>query len=470
MPSRMPKTIALVLSFAVCAGATSAAGHDARGHNAIQELLRQVDELRSKLDDASGEDAAEIARLRRVVETLDKKLAELEARTQAEPEAPSDPRGASGQHQDVTGSFIEEGSFDKSIEIPGTSLAFRFGGYAKLDFIQDFDAIGNRSEFQTSSIPVAGSPGSNVGGATTIQAKETRLNIDVRSPTPAGNFRVFVEGDFYGDGNAFHLRHSYGVLGHLLGGQTWTTFMDIDAVPDTIDFEVPDSSIFVRQALIRWEQSIAKKLRWGVAVEDPHPEISNPAGLDGVAQSTMPDIVTRIKYTRAPSRFVSIAGIVRQIRFNADAGTSNPSATGWGVNVTGRWRTVGSDALTWQVALGDGISRYIEAYEGFGYDAVLSADGDLQLIPAKSFVLGYRHYWRSDLRSTVSFALARLDNQPAQPTDAIHQVRSPHLNLIWSPWHLVEIGGEVMWGERIDKNDGEGTATRFQLGVKFMFN
>jgi hypothetical protein len=246
--------------------------------------------------------------------------------------------------------------------------------------------------------------------------------------------------------------------------------MDIDAVPDTIDFEVPDSSVFVRQAIIRWEQPIANKMRWGIAVEDPDPQILNPAGLDGESRATMPDIVSRIKYAQESSRFFTLAGIVRQIRFAGGAGAADASATGWGVNFSGRWRVIGSDALTWQVVFGRGIGRYIESFEGLGYDAALTSEGDLQMIPAKSFVLGYRHYWRSDLRTTVSFALARLDNEPAQPTDAIHQVRSPHLNLIWSPWHLVEIGGEIMWGERLDKDDGKGTATRFQLGMKFMFN
>jgi hypothetical protein len=43
------------------------------------------------------------------------------------------------------------------------------------------------------------------------------------------------------------------------------------------------------------------------------------------------------------------------------------------------------------------------------------------------------------------------------------------VNLFWSPWELVLIGGEVMWGERINKDGSRGDATRLQFAVKFKF-
>ena len=76
-----------------------------------------------------------------------------------------------------------------------------------------------------------------MNGYVNFNAKETRFNFDVRSPTPVGNVRGFIEVDFYGSESTLHMRHAYGVIGNFLAGQTWSTFMDITARPVTIDFE-----------------------------------------------------------------------------------------------------------------------------------------------------------------------------------------------------------------------------------------
>jgi hypothetical protein len=89
---------------------------------------------------------------------------------------------------------VEEGVIPKSIRIPGTELALKLGGYAKVDFIQDFDAIGNHDDFQTSSIPVEGTDAAAESGRTNIHARETRVNFDLSSHGKE-KFRVFVEGD-----------------------------------------------------------------------------------------------------------------------------------------------------------------------------------------------------------------------------------------------------------------------------------
>ena len=76
---------------------------------------------------------------------------------------------------------VEEGLFPKSFKIPGTDLSLAIGGYVKVDFIQDFSGIGDAYEFKTNSIPVEGSAGADQGGRTTIHARETRFNLDLRS-------------------------------------------------------------------------------------------------------------------------------------------------------------------------------------------------------------------------------------------------------------------------------------------------
>jgi hypothetical protein len=403
----------------------------------------------------------------------DTKPTEPEGATQTAPPPEQKEPTPDEEHVDETGHWVETGDFAKSIRIPGTSVSFKVGGYAKLDFIQDFDYVGNMDEFKTKTIPVEGDPNAELGGGNNIHARESRVNFDFRSKTPRGNFRAFVEADFYGDGNSLKLRHAYGTLGHLLGGHTWTTFMDISARPKTVDFEGADSSVFVRQGLIRWEQPIGGGFRWGIAVEDPDPQISNPTMFDGEVRSTVPDVVSRFRLDWDKGSHVQLAGIARQLRFDRlSSQGSDATATGWGVNFTGIWKLgkAKRDSFNWQVAFGRGVSRYIHAVDGEDYDAVLSPDGALQLVPSRNYVIGYRHFWTPTVRSGVIFAMAEFDNQPAQTSDAIRRVRSPHLNLFWSPWPQVDIGAEVMWGERVNKDGAKGTATRFHFAMKYKFN
>ena len=46
-----------------------------------------------------------------------------------------------------------------------------------------------------------------------VHARETRVNLDLRSHGGPHPVRAFIEGDFFGDNNAFRLRHGFGEYG-----------------------------------------------------------------------------------------------------------------------------------------------------------------------------------------------------------------------------------------------------------------
>src|SRR5688500_12445200 len=56
------------------------------------------------------------------------------------------------------------------------AFVFKPGGRVKLDVIRDFKPIGSEDSFDTRTIPVDGSRGTN----SNVHAKETRLNLDIR--------------------------------------------------------------------------------------------------------------------------------------------------------------------------------------------------------------------------------------------------------------------------------------------------
>jgi hypothetical protein len=360
--------------------------------------------------------------------------------------------------------LVEKGLFPKSINIPGTDASFGIGGYAKVDFIKDFDSIGNAYDFQTNSIPVAGSAAADLDGRSTIHARETRLNLEIRA---AKRFRAFVEGDFYGDGNSFRLRHAYGEFGRLLGGQTWSTFQDISARPLTIDFEGPDGEIFVRQAPLRWTQPSRRPSR-AIAVENLTPTSRCRRG-DGRRAERSAGLLTTLRLTGGKGH-AQLGGILRQLRFDGEGDSPDVSTTGWGGHLSFNVKPFGKDELMGQVVYGEGIARYVESLSGQSADATFDAAGDLEALPVTAVVVGFIHHWSSTLKSGISYAVADVDNADSQSASAISRTRDFRVNLVYTPFRLVDVGGEALWGRRDNKDGSYGEAWRGQFAVIYRFN
>lgn len=363
---------------------------------------------------------------------------------------------------------LEEGFIPGSIKLPGTDLALKIGGYVKVDFIQDFDPIGNVYQFKTDSIPVSGPTTDTEGGQTTIHARETRFVFDLQGKTPKGKVRAFFEGDFYGDNNTFRIRHAYGEFGNLLGGQTWTTFMDISARPRSLDYEGPDAEIFVRQAMLRWTQPLSPHWKLALAVEQSGSQFATPSGMTGSARNNTPDFPVALTYTKPRGHF-QLAGIVRQIRFDGTGASPDASATGLGLNSTFRVNTVGKSGLMGQFAFGNGLGRYIESMSGQNVDAVFRGN-KLKALPARSAVIGYEQHWNAHWQSNFAAAFAGTSSDASQPATTIRQTRDIRGNLIWSPYKMVELGAEVLYGRRENRDGSDGKALRFQFSMIVHFN
>jgi hypothetical protein len=351
-----------------------------------------------------------------------------------------------------------EESSEGVFRIPNSKATIGIGGFARLDLIHDFDAIGSEDGFDPATIPTDGTEGEG----TRLHAKWTRLNVDFRRPTRRGPARIFIETDFFDDDKALRIRHAYGSVGPLLAGQTWTTFMDEDAIPPTLDLEEPRAYVFVRHGLIRWSSEGGKRLRWALALEEPDSEIEAPVGIPGSSEDAWPDLTGRVRWNLGASH-LQAAAFVGQARFRADAGPKD-DATVWGLSLTGRFATVGLDTLRFQLAYGDGLARY----HG-GLAAAPDGNGRLEAIPTTSTMLAYQHYWHRRLSSNLVGSYGVEDNTAGQSPDALHTVGYAALNLVWEFAEKISFGGEYLYGSREDKDGASGTANRLLFVFKFDF-
>ena len=346
----------------------------------------------------------------------------------------------------------------KGIQFTNGDYTWKLGGYIKVDVIHDFDEIGSTDSFDPRTIPT--SDANDPGDSTRIHARQSRLNLDVSGPTSVGPFRAFVEGDFFSDQNGFRMRHAYGTVGPVLGGQTWSTFMDEDAMPETIDFESPIAFPLIRQAQVRWTRKSESGNYWAISLEDPDSDIIAPAGVTGESDEPLPDVNGRVHWKNSRGH-VQLGLFGGMARFDPDVGSTDDVAL-WGLNLSTKVATVGEDSAIAQVTYGEGVGRY----RG-GTTAAPDADGDLEAIPTVGLLGSYEHHWSDEFRSTIMYSWGEGDIPDGAPATANEELTYGAVNLIWQFCNRAWAGIEYLYGTRDTFDDEEGSANRLQLALRF---
>jgi hypothetical protein len=343
-------------------------------------------------------------------------------------------------------------------QIPKTETRLKIGGYVKLDFIHDFNPIASPDFFDVSKIPTDGSEGQS----THLHAKETRLNLDVRTDTKVGELRAFIEGDFYGTNGALRLRHAFVEIGgKWLAGQWWSNFMDESMIPNTLDFEKPGAYLFARNPMLRYKLAVSKDAYFGIAVEEPHANAQNPAQA-GDFENPLPDLTARYRLTKSWGH-LQLSGFVAKLTYRFDAGGTDDVSL-YGGAVSGQLNFAKTDKFFYQVAYGPGVARF----RG-GLSAGLNAAGELEALTDLGFTLGVEHHWSPSLYSVVVFNHGEVDNTEGQPFSSASLVSYAAADLIWNFTPKAFVGVEYLWGMRKDLDESDGTANRVQLSVRYSF-
>jgi DcaP outer membrane protein len=351
------------------------------------------------------------------------------------------------------------------ILIPGTATSFKIGGYAKMDAIVDPKLAGNPDQFVTSSIPVNVPSGANTSSFN-LHGRQTRFNVDFRRPGENVPVRIFVETDFFGSGGetAFRMRHAYGQARNLLAGWTWSTLVDADTTPDTLDNMSPNGASKTRQPQVRYTVPMPGGNSLAVAVEKPNAEIS----IEGVSNvNPFPDVIVRYRH-ETPSGHLQIGGVLRQIGGASASANSNRTVFGSGARLTGGIKVLAGDYLVFGASYGHGMAHYIDVLSGLGLDAAANAtQTDLTALPAFGGYGGYQHRWSRTLRSTVTYGFAQVTNSPAQDDSVFNYGHYASGNIIWRPSRTGEVGVEYLFGEHAQKGGATATASRLQFSLKY---
>ena len=356
--------------------------------------------------------------------------------------------------------------------IPNTGTVVTVSGYVKGSVIHDFDKIASPAKFITKDIVVNGQPPGEPSHRTTFTANASRFIIGSSTPTDIGKLTTLISMDFFGNSTDAspdpRLRQAWGQLddflagGGLRAGQSWSTWDDVSALPETMDFEGPNGSQQTRQPLVRWTRDFQDTYTLWIAVEDPDYSIEN-----GDNKTNWPDTIVSLNWHGGWGH-LKPAFMGRVIKGDSVGGNTD-TKFGWGAQLAGIINVpllAEKDNFKFQVVYGGGISSYNN--DGGFNDAVFDGN-DLKAIYSFQGYGAFQHWWLESLRSNAVFGWVDVDNRSVQPGDALDRTLYVAVNLVWSPIKQMDIGGEYLWGQRKNKNDDDGEANRIQFSAKFNF-
>ncbi len=305
-----------------------------------------------------------------------------------------------------------------------------------------------------------------------FHARQSRFALATNTDVDGASLKTYIEMDFMvtpnGDeriSNSYtpRLRHAFLQYNNWLFGQTWSTFMDVNALPETLDFiGNTDATIFVRQTMVRYTHG-----NFQFALENPESTVT-PFGGDARIVSDdngLPDAVVRYNYSSG-NLSLTVAGLIRQLQY-ADGVAVDDTENAFGISVSGVYK-IGKDDIKFLVNSGSGIGRYVGLNISSG--AVLNAQNELEAIDTTAYSMAYRHFWNDQWRSSITYSAIDIDNDTALTgTGVSNNAYSVRANLLYSPTNRLTLGGELSLAEREIESGASGRMNRLQFSAELTF-
>lgn len=362
---------------------------------------------------------------------------------------------------------------------------FEVYGFLQTDYVQDFKRVNPAWDdtLRPSKIPTTtGQFGSD--GQAIISVRQSRFGVKGALPVNDQFLNTKFEIDMFGVGvdegqTTIRLRHAYGEYGKWLAGQTHSLFMDIDTFPNVIDYWGPNGMVFLRNPQIRYNFMKGNQ-EFMMAIEKPGNDI-DPGQIRTIDPSIgnsikndekFPDLTASWKMSRDWGYFRA-AGILRSIGYESVGQPNNKPKgreTGYGLNLTSNIKAKDKDKLILGFVYGRGIASYMN--DG-GTDMApdgTAGDPRAKVIPLMGINVYYDHYWSEKYSTSIGYARTQVDNGGLQTGDAFKKAEYASVNLLSYPARNVLVGGEVLYGNRQDKDGSFGDDVRTQISFKYNFS
>jgi hypothetical protein len=318
--------------------------------------------------------------------------------------------------------------------------------------------------------------------------RQSRLGVRSFTPTDLGELKTIFEFELFGTGvdagqTTFRLRHAWGELPKFGAGQTWSTFMDPDVFPNSLEYWGPNGTVWFRNVQARWMPVHNGDTHLWLALErpgasaDPGNYSSRIQLQDVQARFPLPDFSAQYRMGQKWG-YLQAAGLVRYLKWddlNPGGEDLSGDATGWGIDISSNIKFA-KDVLKLQFVYGEGIENYMnDAPVDVGVKVDNPADPHSPIqgkaLPVTGIVAFLDHTWSDKVTSSLGYSRIDIDNSNGQGANAFKTGQYALVNALYYPTAGVMLGPELQWGRRDNNSDGWNVDdVKIQFSFKYNFS
>ncbi|WP_423186556.1 DcaP family trimeric outer membrane transporter [Alishewanella sp. d11] len=356
-----------------------------------------------------------------------------------------------------------------------------YGGFVKLDMMYnetDGEIAGVGRDFYVPALtPIGGKSTSRFdaharqsrfffGTATDLGNGEKmvgRLEFDMMTSSNGNDERTT-------NGYSPVIRHAFVTYKNWTVGQTWSNFMDLQSLPDTLDFVGnADAAIFIRQAQVRYTNG-----NFSIAVENPESTVGRFGSGSRITtdDNATPDLTFGYNFKTQNASF-RLGGLLRQIAIDGtyDGVAYDDSITSYGVSLSGKFNFANKNDIRFTLNHGKGLGRYVglNTFNGAVLTSATSA-AELEAIDATSFSVAYRHLWNDQWRSTFLYSMLSASNDVSLTGAGVTKsTHSYSANALYQFNPKFMMGIEYKFANREVESGLDGDMHRIQFSAKYDF-
>ena len=345
------------------------------------------------------------------------------------------------------------------------------GGYLQTKIEYDFDKAVANVDFLPSAIQRNGAPSSQYRMDMSNSTLFLKL---VGSSRLLGDFVLFTSADWRGNGLGLKLRNAYMSTNYFTFGYTVGSFMDINAVPTTIDYGGPCGMTFYRATQLMLKYGFDFGLSMGIALEAPDVNATGGEFVDVGAQRC-PNIPIYVQYclNNDINNHIRLGAIMRDISYTDKVNGVDTDKVGWGAQAS-ILATMGKLQINGQFTVGEGIGSLVNNISNIGVDVVPNptSPGKAMMLTSESWYAGVQYNFSSKWFASATYSQTVLHSRngyaEAHP-EGFRKGQYAVANVFYNVSQNLQVGIEYLHGWRVDFDKRTLNANRVNLSARYDF-
>ena len=355
-------------------------------------------------------------------------------------------------------------------------FSLALGGYINLRASYGFDGTVNNIDFVPYDIPVPGNYATKqrVG----MDASTSRLFMKaIINSRALGRVVVFVDGDFRGgDGTNYipRVRSAYVMVKGFTLGRDITTFCDLNAAPQTIDFRGPNAYNLNFSTMIRYELPFADNcMKLGLAAELPRVSGTYGPNFQPIPQR-IPDfpVYLQVAWGKNRQSHFRASAVFRDMHYYNTTGNHTDNIFGWGVQASGNIMIGRVLNIYFNGIYGEGITPYIQDLTGSGLDFTPNPQNaaKIQTMPMYAWQAAAKINLAKRLSVSGGYSTVTVCKHNGYYADNEYR-RGDYIfgNIFYNITPRFTIAAEYLYGKRKNMNDANNHANRVNVMAQYNF-